>query len=590
MKDLVSIICPTYNKIEFLKQMMKSIEKNTQWPFELIIVDNASNDGTQEYVLNAGFKMKGQYLRNEENKGFAIPNNQGVEVAKGNFLCFLNNDTIVTKGWLTAMMNVFSEEKACGIIGARLVHPGKGTIQHAGIIEHTSSKLPDHIYFKKPMDYSLAMIRKQYFAVTGACMVTPKTLYEELGGFDEQFWCGWEDMDYCYDKETQIMTKNGIKYLKDITLLDEVMTYNNDTNEIEYQNPIRTIKKKEKELLSFKNKRVDIQCSRDQKLLVGYFRKEKTRGLNFKEVDFIKAGDLEKKLWNRQSRYFIRTANGKWNGNNRIIEINGKSYNTDLFVKLLAWSLSEGCVNHSDKIKYNYGIKIYQNKKENYTEIVKLVSDLGFKPKCYKNVVVFYDKDLYSYLKLFGKSDKKYIPDNIKSLPIEYLNEFIRTYIKGDGSIKKNGNFSLFTSSERMRNDLIELLIKTNQSFTFHKNIGKETKFKNGIYKTKDCWVIQCCNQRKNNIAFLPKPKVIDYNDYIYDVEVPNHTIYIIRNGKGCWSSNCQRVRRKGYRIYYEPTSLIYHYESRTEGRYSKEGSNFSLYMQKYVLGENESS
>ena len=197
MKDKVSIIAPTWNKVKFLKQMMESVEKNTKWPFELIIVDNASDDGTQEFVLNANFKMDGQYLRNEKNLGFSIPNNQGMKVAKGNFLCFLNNDTIVTKGWLTAMMNVFNEEKAVGIVGSRLIHPGRGTIQHAGIFEHASSKLPDHIYFKKPMDYALAMKRKQYFAVTGACMVTPKTLFEGLGGFDEKYWCGWEDMDYC---------------------------------------------------------------------------------------------------------------------------------------------------------------------------------------------------------------------------------------------------------------------------------------------------------------------------------------------------------------------------------------------------------
>jgi GT2 family glycosyltransferase len=196
MNDLVSIICPTYNKLDFLKQMMESVEGNTQWPFELIIVDNASTDGTQDYVLNSNLKMNGQYIRNEENKGFAIANNIGAKVAKGNFLCFLNNDTIVTNNWLTAMMNVFSEEKAVGVVGARLIHPGAGTIQHAGIVQYKSG-IPDHIYFKKPMNYPSAMIRKQYFAVTGACMLTPKALFEELEGFDERYWCGWEDMDYC---------------------------------------------------------------------------------------------------------------------------------------------------------------------------------------------------------------------------------------------------------------------------------------------------------------------------------------------------------------------------------------------------------
>jgi len=197
MKDLVSIIVPVYNKLEFTKQMIDSVEMNTDdWPFELIIVDNGSTDGTKEFITNSKYKMSGQYLRNEDNKGFAIANNQGAKIAKGNFLMLINNDVIVTKGWLSAMMNVFNEEKAVGIVGARLVFPGTGLLQHAGLFELPNG-LPDHLYFKKPMDYPPANIRKAVFGVTGAAILTPKTLYEELGGFDEKYINGFEDVDYC---------------------------------------------------------------------------------------------------------------------------------------------------------------------------------------------------------------------------------------------------------------------------------------------------------------------------------------------------------------------------------------------------------
>ena len=195
-KDLVSIITPTYNKLEFLKQMMESIERNTKWPYELIIVDNASSDGTQEYVANCKLDINGQYLRNKENKAFAIANNQGAKLAKGRFLLFLNNDTIVTKGWLTNMMNVFNEEKAVGIIGAKLIFPGTGLIQHAGLFK-LSNGMPDHLYFKKSMNYPLANERKAVFGVTGACFLISKTLYEEIGGFDENYINGFEDVDLC---------------------------------------------------------------------------------------------------------------------------------------------------------------------------------------------------------------------------------------------------------------------------------------------------------------------------------------------------------------------------------------------------------
>ena len=197
MKDKVSILIPTLNGLKYLKQVMDSVQKHTRWPFEVIVIDNASEDGTQEYLLNqAGYTMDGQYLRNEENMGFAASNNQGAQVAKGNFLCFLNNDTIVTEGWLTAMMNVFSEEKAVGMVGARLIHPGKGTVQHAGVVR-LSSGMPDHIHFRRRAEDPLVMERKQYFAVTAACAIMPKQLFLELGGFDERYWNGWEDMDLC---------------------------------------------------------------------------------------------------------------------------------------------------------------------------------------------------------------------------------------------------------------------------------------------------------------------------------------------------------------------------------------------------------
>ena len=195
--DLVSIITPVFNKLEFTKQMMDSVEQNTSdWPFELIIVDNGSSDGTQDFIMNSKYKMNGQYIRNEDNRGFAAANNQGSKVAKGRFIMLLNNDTIVTKGWLSTMMNVFSEEKAVGTVGARLIFPGSGLIQHAGVFE-LANGLPDHLYFNKSADYAPANKRKAVFAVTGAAMLIPKPLYEEFGGLDEEYRNGFEDMDFC---------------------------------------------------------------------------------------------------------------------------------------------------------------------------------------------------------------------------------------------------------------------------------------------------------------------------------------------------------------------------------------------------------
>lgn len=193
-----SIIIVTWSKLEFLRQCLDSLERHMDaYPdFEVIIVDNNSTDGTKPYLRSLNTKLNGQVIYNEENKGFAIPNNQAAKIAKGEYLVFLNNDTIVTGNFLNPIEKAFAWKDKVGVVGCRLIHPGKGTIQHAGVIENERGML-EHIYFGKPADYKPANVIKEYFAVTGACMATPKSLFDSLGGFDEGYWLGWEDIDYC---------------------------------------------------------------------------------------------------------------------------------------------------------------------------------------------------------------------------------------------------------------------------------------------------------------------------------------------------------------------------------------------------------
>lgn len=193
-----SIIIPNYNKKDFLKQCLESIEQHlSEYPdFEVIIVDNGSTDGSKLYLRKINTKINGQVIYNDINKGYAIPNNQGAKIAKGEYLIFLNNDTIVTSNWLENIEKAFSWKDKIGAVGVKLIHPGKGTIQHAGVIEHDKGQL-EHIYFGEPENYILANVIKEYFAVTGACLAIPRSLFNELGGLDEKYWCGWEDMDLC---------------------------------------------------------------------------------------------------------------------------------------------------------------------------------------------------------------------------------------------------------------------------------------------------------------------------------------------------------------------------------------------------------
>lgn len=191
-----TVIIPHLNNVAYLKQCVEALQRTTD-DFELVIVDNHSTDGTIDYLTSSALRgIKGRLITNVENKGFGIACNQGAKIAKGKYLCFLNNDTIPTKGWLNAMIKCFEEEKSVGVVGAKLLHPGTGNIQHAGVVE-IQNGTPYHVYFGKPNDYSLANKRKEYFAVTGACLLTTKDLFDKIGGFDDRYFCGWEDIHYC---------------------------------------------------------------------------------------------------------------------------------------------------------------------------------------------------------------------------------------------------------------------------------------------------------------------------------------------------------------------------------------------------------
>jgi GT2 family glycosyltransferase len=198
-KGLVSIIVPIYNKIEFTMQMLSGLFENTKTPYEIIIIDNNSVDASEK-VIKEFFKSKpegveGVYIKNPQNQGYSIANNQGARVAKGEMLCFLNNDTIPLKGWLEGLVGAHKAHKA-GITGAKLIIPGQGIIQHAGI-DFDEFKYPVHINYGLQRDAKEVSEDKEYKAVTGACLLVDKKNFLNMGGFDEGYWLGWEDIDLC---------------------------------------------------------------------------------------------------------------------------------------------------------------------------------------------------------------------------------------------------------------------------------------------------------------------------------------------------------------------------------------------------------
>jgi GT2 family glycosyltransferase/glycosyltransferase involved in cell wall biosynthesis len=179
----VSVIIPVFNQLPFTHACLASLQTiQERPPFEVIIVDDCSTDSTRELVP----EIRGIiYLRNETNSGFIASCNRGAEKARGKYLFFLNNDTIVKDGWLSALMDTFAEEPRAGVVGSKLVYPDARLQEAGGIIWRDASgwnfgksddpEKPEYNYLRE-VDYCSA-----------AALMIPKSLFQSVGGFDSRY-------------------------------------------------------------------------------------------------------------------------------------------------------------------------------------------------------------------------------------------------------------------------------------------------------------------------------------------------------------------------------------------------------------------
>jgi len=191
---IVSVIILNWNKLDYLKQCIENAVKNTDYPdYEIIIWDNASTEaGTKEYLSSLSHKV----IISPVNLGFAKGNNEAVKHATGEYLLLLNNDTIPKRDWLTPMVRLMLDNKGCGIVGSKLLYPD-GTIQHIGVYMDFKGRRK-HYFKKYPPDIPEASAVRECEAVTAACLLIKKSIYEKVAGFDERYIQGVEDMDLCF--------------------------------------------------------------------------------------------------------------------------------------------------------------------------------------------------------------------------------------------------------------------------------------------------------------------------------------------------------------------------------------------------------
>lgn len=203
---LVSVIVPTKDRIEVLEPCINGLLGKTSYPnLEVLIIDNQSTDpDVLDYLaeLEARHAGRVRVLRYPQPFNFAAMNNLGAQAARGEYLLFLNNDIhIVQDEWLSRMMS-HAQRADVGAVGARLIFPETAKLQHAGMILGLA-EVADHPYFKQlgidtPGYMGRTHADQNFSAVTGACLLTRKSVFDEAGGMDaEHFQYLYGDVDLC---------------------------------------------------------------------------------------------------------------------------------------------------------------------------------------------------------------------------------------------------------------------------------------------------------------------------------------------------------------------------------------------------------
>ncbi len=201
-RPVVSIVMPTYGRWEWTVRALGALLGNTDESYELIVVDNASPDGTASRL--AATTAHVEIVRNTRNLGFGLACNQGAARARGLFLVFLNSDALVHDGWLAPLLETAGDHRV-GAVGPRFVGLD-GSLQEAGALLFRDATTSP--YLDDPAGGHAGSSRRRVVDyVSGACLAVSREAFNRVGGFDPAFGLAYfEDVDLCLTLEA-----NGLR-------------------------------------------------------------------------------------------------------------------------------------------------------------------------------------------------------------------------------------------------------------------------------------------------------------------------------------------------------------------------------------------
>ncbi len=205
---MVSVIIVNHNTQELLQRCLKSmIEQTVGIPYEIIVVDNDSTDGSVQMIRREFPSVR--LVENKENRGFAAANNQGINISKGEVILLLNSDTEVLDGAIQKTLAFMERCPEASIVGCRLLNRD-GTLQPSCRSFPSVWNLFSESFFLYIVFRRTKLFGKYYMSffdhdsirevdvVKGACMMVRKEVFERVGLFDESYFMYSEEMDFCY--------------------------------------------------------------------------------------------------------------------------------------------------------------------------------------------------------------------------------------------------------------------------------------------------------------------------------------------------------------------------------------------------------
>jgi len=337
----------------------------------------------------------------------------------------------------------------------------------------------------------------------------------------------------CYDERTEVLTRKGFKFFKDLVFKDEIATLNSQTGYLEYHQP-SAIQKLPYEGLMYKisSRNVDLLITPDHSM---WYAPRRTKSKSLHSFQFGKAEDVCGRS------HHILTRSAKWKGEWNTVWLKPKQVTNTLgyslqkrnwrwkvrlthWLEFLGWYLAEGSTVKTG----NYIVFLAQRDPANQKEIAETVQKMGYKARIIPTGVEVSSKQLYEMVEPFGHAHQKYIPYKYMLLPPRHLARLFRTLMLGDGD-KDGGRYS--TTSCRLADSVMEIALKLGYGV----QVAKEPANNPGHH---DMYRVHISKRGIHRI--LPHHiNKLAYVGTVYDVTVPNHIVLVRRNGKIVWSGNC---------------------------------------------------